>query len=138
MPVTTEFTGLRVLLVEDEPLVCLLFEDMLAELGCEIIGPACDVDRAIALARDHESIQAAILDVNVAGQVVFPVAEILSERGIPFSFATGLSAKGLPAAWQSYPMISKPVTMAQLAEALRQALRGWRREVEAAPVPGNS
>jgi CheY-like chemotaxis protein len=133
MPATTEFKGLRVLLVEDEPMICLLLEDMLLELGCEIVGPACDIDRAIVLARGHAGIDAAILDVNLGSRVVFPVADILAGRGVPFLFATGLGATGLPAAWQGHPTLSKPMSMAQFAEALAAALRWQRKGVEAGP-----
>jgi CheY-like chemotaxis protein len=127
MPAIEEFQGLRVLLVEDEMMICLLLEDMLLEFGCEIIGPACDIRRAIDLAQRHERIDIAILDVNLGGQVVFPVADILAKRGVPFVFATGLGASGLPQVWQGRPSLQKPMTMAQLADSLGSALREHRR-----------
>jgi CheY-like chemotaxis protein len=117
-----EFKGARILLVEDDAMICLLLEDMLLELGCEIIGPACDITRAAALARHHSGIDAAILDVNLAGQLVFPVADILAERGVPFVFATGMGAEGLPPVWQGHQTVQKPMTMAQLAAALGHTL----------------
>jgi DNA-binding NtrC family response regulator len=126
MPALDEFKGIRVLLVEDDPMICLLFEDMLLEFGCEIIGPACDVARAADLARRHVGIDVAILDVNLAGQVVFPVADILAERGVPFLFATGMGADSLPAHWQAYQTVQKPMTIAQLAAALGHALNHRR------------
>jgi DNA-binding response OmpR family regulator len=117
-----ELRGVRVLLVEDDAMVCLLLEDMLIEFGCEIIGPACDIMRAADLARHHVGIDVAILDVNLAGQVVFPVADILAERGVPFLFVTGMGADGLPAHWQDYQTVQKPMTIARLAAALGHAL----------------
>ena len=72
--------GLRVLVVEDEMLVSMLVEDMLADFGCSVIGPAPDLDSAMALASSAE-IDAALLDVNVAGRAIFPVADALKARG---------------------------------------------------------
>jgi DNA-binding response OmpR family regulator len=127
MPATDKFPGIRVLLVEDDVMICLLFEDMLLELGCEIIGPASDVRRATDLARSHEGIDVAILDVHLAGQLVFPVADILAERGVPFLFATGLGVGGLPVEWQGHQTVQKPMSMQQLADSLGNTLRDRRR-----------
>jgi CheY-like chemotaxis protein len=127
MPAIEEFQGLRVLLVEDDMMICLLFEDMLVELGCKIVGPACDIRRATDLAQRHEGIDVAILDVHLAGQVVFPVADILAKRGVPFLFATGLGADELPAEWQDRQTLQKPMSMAQLIVALGNTMRDRRR-----------
>jgi DNA-binding response OmpR family regulator len=127
MPAFDEFKGIRVLVVEDDAMICLLLEDMLLDFGCEVIGPACDITRATDLARRHSCIDVAILDVNLAGQVVFPVADILAQRGVPFLFATGMGTEGLPAVWQGYQTVQKPMTIAQLAAGLGHALRNHRR-----------
>ena len=121
------FQGLRVLVVEDEPLICLLFEDMLQDFGCEILGPACDLGSASELARLQEKIDVAILDVNLRGRPVFPVADILFRRGVPIVFATGLGANSLPQPWQKFCSIEKPMTSDALAGALGRALqsRDW-------------
>jgi CheY-like chemotaxis protein len=127
--------GLRVLVVEDDSLICLLFEDMLLELGCEVAGTACDFKRATALAQVQENIDVAILDVNLGGQLVFPIAEILSKRGIPFLFATGMGAASLPPAWQGHCSVQKPMTVASLDNGLRRAMgehRGGQPPVTAA------
>jgi len=108
-------------------MISLLFEDMLQEFGCEIVGPACDLERAIALARGEESIDVAILDVNLGGQVVFPVAEILAKRGVPILFSTGLGVDGLPEAWRGHETVQKPMSMVQLAAALGNVLRDHRQ-----------
>ncbi len=123
MPASKIFQGLRVLLVEDEVMICLLLEDMLHEFGCEIVGPACDLERATDLARSEEGIDAAILDVNLGGQVVFPVAEILAERGVPILFSTGMGVDGLPEAWRRHETIQKPMSMDQLAAKLGNVLQ---------------
>lgn len=123
MPATGIFQGLRVLLVEDEVMICLLLEDMLHEFGCEIVGPACDLERATDLARSEEGLDAAILDVNLGGQVVFPVAEILAERGVPILFSTGMGVDGLPEAWRGRETIQKPMSMDQLAASLGNVLQ---------------
>jgi CheY-like chemotaxis protein len=122
-----DLQGLRVLVVEDDSLICLLFEDMLLDIGCKIVGTACDFKRATELAQGDQSIDVAILDVNIGGQLVFPVADILSRRGIPFLFATGMGADGLPADWQGHCSVSKPMTMASLADALGRAVREHRQ-----------
>jgi DNA-binding response OmpR family regulator len=113
-------------LVEDDTMICLMFEDMLLEFGCEIIGPACNITQAADLARCHEGIDVAILDVNLAGEMVFPVADILAGRGVPFLFATGMGVEGLPASWRDHQIIQKPMTMGQLAASLGHTLRNHR------------
>ena len=83
---TQPLTGRRVLVVEDESLVAMLLETILEDMECVPIGPASNVDEGQKLARDTENLDAALLDVNVAGRQVFPVAEALKERGVPFVF----------------------------------------------------
>lgn len=97
----------RILLVEDEMLVAMLLEDMLAEAGHTLIGPLARVDQAIEAAR-QETIDLAILDVNVGGDEVYPVAKALAARNIPFAFATGYGAHGLLEPWQDRPTLQKP------------------------------
>lgn len=99
--------SLRILLVEDEMLVAMLLEDMLTESGHTVIGPVAKLDQAVEAAR-NESIDLAILDVNLQGHEVFPVAEALAARQIPFVFSTGYGAGGLPEAWRQRPTLQKP------------------------------
>jgi DNA-binding response OmpR family regulator len=127
MPTTKIFQGLRVLLVEDEVMISLLFEDMLHEFGCEIVGPAGDLERAKDLARGEEGIDVAILDVNLGRQLVFPVAEILAARRVPILFSTGLDVGGLPEAWRGHQTVQKPMSMDQLAASLGNVLREHRQ-----------
>ena len=87
----------RILVVEDEPVVAMVIENLLADEGWSAVGPAASVDAAMRLARE-EDIDAAILDVSVVGGAVYPVAELLSERGVPFVLATAYDDWALPAA----------------------------------------
>jgi CheY-like chemotaxis protein len=115
--------GARVLIVEDEALVAMLLEDMLADHGCSVAGSASRLSQALALATDpHLAFDAAILDVNLGGEPIFPVAEALAARGAPFIFATGYGAGGLPAAWRNRPTLQKPFNHADVGKALAQAM----------------
>ena len=86
---TDIFTGRRVLIVEDESLVAMFLETILSDMGCDVIGPEANVDDGLRIASGTGELDAALLDVNVAGQEVFPVAEALKARGVPFVFSTG-------------------------------------------------
>jgi DNA-binding NtrC family response regulator len=113
-------TGKRILVVEDEALIAVMVEDMLIEMGGEVVGPAGAVDDALELART-EVLDAAVLDVNVRGQRIDPVAEALMARGVPVLFATGYGevklASGAPAT-----VIDKPYTQDKLARGLAAAM----------------
>jgi CheY-like chemotaxis protein len=118
--------GLRILLVEDEIMVALLLEDMLSELGHAVIGPVSRIDKAVEMAQE-ETLDLAILDVNLDGKEVYPVAEALDARGIPFVFSTGYGNGGLHAAYRDRPTLSKPFLRRDLLQALavaRPAKRG--------------
>lgn len=115
-------SGRRVLLVEDEALVAMLLETILEDMGCIPIGPAATVEDGLAMAADPEPLDAALLDVNVAGRQVFPIAEALTARGVPFIFSTGYGEGGLPDAWRGHPTVQKPFTEAAIREALMKAM----------------
>src|SRR6202045_5470871 len=85
---TSPLSGRRVLVVEDETMVAWLLEDMLADLGCAVVGPAAHVNQALAML-DAEAIDAAVLDVNLQGQKSYPIADAIAARGVPFAFSTG-------------------------------------------------
>ena len=118
--------GCRVLVVEDESLVAMLLETILDDMGCTTVGPVSSVEEGLAAVRDEEVLDAALLDVNVAGHQVFPVAQALAERGIPFVFSTGYGLCGLPEAWCGRPTIQKPFTEAMVGDALLAAIRAVR------------
>jgi CheY-like chemotaxis protein len=104
---TSPLSGRRVLVVEDETMVAWLLEDMLADLGCTVVGPAARVNQALAML-DAEAIDAAVLDVNLNGQKSYPVADALAARGVPFVFSTGYNKDSLPNSYQSFPVLQKP------------------------------
>ena len=115
-------SGLRILLVEDDVMVALLIEDMLAELGHEIVGPATRLGKATELAQ-HEALDAAILDVNINGQEVYPVAELLAARSIPFIFCTGYGRGSLREPYRDRPALQKPFRQRDLQELVATVCR---------------
>lgn len=104
---TVQSPGPRLLVVEDEPLVAMMLEDVLGEAGYAVVGPIAQLDEALAAAR-AETVDLALLDVNLMGKHVYPVAAVLAERGIPFLFMTGYSDASLPADYAVRPSVSKP------------------------------
>ncbi|WP_048707809.1 response regulator [Microvirga massiliensis] len=120
----------RVLVVEDEAVIAMLFEDMVLEFGSEVVGPVAKIKDALDLA--HTELDAAILDINLGGAVIFPVADVLSERGIPFIFATGYGATSLPLRFRDRPALQKPFDFESLAKALRKILASQPCHTEAA------
>lgn len=113
---------LRVLIVEDEMLVAMNIEDMLIELGHEVAGLASRLEPALALAREG-GFDAAMLDVNLAGEQSFPVAALLRESGIPFLFATGYGIQGIAEEYRSAPVLQKPFRAQDLGQALRTLVK---------------
>jgi CheY-like chemotaxis protein len=113
----------RILIVEDEMLVAMSFEDMLTELGYEVAGIASRLDSALAMARDG-NFDAAMLDVNLAGDRSFPVADLLIGRGIPFLFATGYGPEGIDEKYRGRLVLQKPFLADDLAAAVRGLCAG--------------
>jgi CheY-like chemotaxis protein len=113
-------TGKRILIVEDEFVVAAMAEDMLTELGATVIGPANTIAAGLCLV-ETDMIDAAVLDVNMDGNRIDPVAEALSARSIPIVFATGYGDSALGCAHEA-PILDKPYTQEQLANALARAL----------------
>ncbi len=114
--------GKRVLVVEDEALISMLFEDILSDLECEVVGPALNIRQALELAGSAD-IDAAVLDVNLNGEPSFPVAMLLRTRGVPIVFSSGYGSTGLPPEWQDLPTLPKPFTSDEVAEALSGLIR---------------
>jgi CheY-like chemotaxis protein len=111
--------ALRLLIVEDEALISMLIEHTVRELGHEPAACAHSVSAALNLVGEMpQTIDAAMLDVNLGGSLVFPVAEALSEKGIPFAFLTGYGAGGVPARYAEAPIMQKPFSEDDLASAL--------------------
>lgn len=113
--------GKRILLVEDEFVVAAMAEDMLTDLGATVIGPASTIASGLYLA-EKNAIDAAVLDVNMEGDRIDPVAEVLSARSIPMVFATGYGERA-PERTQEALILDKPYTQEQLAKALSRALK---------------
>jgi CheY-like chemotaxis protein len=124
-------TRCRILVVEDEAMIAMLVEDMVLDFGSEVVGPAAKMKEALRLASDA-TLDAAILDVNVGGAVVYPVADLLRGRGVPIIFATGYGAGELPSCFRNDPALSKPFSYEALAEALRSVLAKRPCHTEAA------
>jgi DNA-binding NtrC family response regulator len=111
----------RILIVEDEYLIRLLLEDMVAELGYEVAAIAANIDDGKAQASKAE-VDLAILDVNIDGVQVFPVAEILKGRNLPYVFITGYGQQGLPEQYRQTPTLQKPFQMQDLKTTLGRVL----------------
>lgn len=111
-----------VFLVEDEVMIRMMVADMLDELGYRVAAEAGDITEAIRLAGSTE-FDIAILDVNVNGKVISPVAEVIASRSRPFIFATGYGAQGLPEQFRDRPTLQKPFQMETLAEVLSATLK---------------
>lgn len=116
-------SGLRFLVVEDETMVAMMIEDMLTDLGCVIVGTAGTVANALAIAAcDEVALDGAVLDVNLGGERVFPVADALARRGIPFVFSTGYGKSGISADYADRPLVAKPFHPLAFRQALVTAL----------------
>ena len=132
-------TKRRLLLVEDESLVAMLVEDMLLDLGCEVVEVASRLDTGLALA-SHLDIDAAVLDVNLGGNArSFPIAERLAERGIPFVFATGYGRAGLEGRFATVPVVQKPFRADDLEAVLNDLTspRSGALNDDGLPLPSN-
>lgn len=114
-PGNQDSSGLRVLVVEDEIMVALLLEDMIADLGYRVVGPVGRLAKALDVA-SREAIDVAILDVNVDGKEVYPVADALAARHIPFAFITGYGREGLREPYRGSPTLAKPFRKRDLRE----------------------
>lgn len=118
--------GLNVLVVEDNGLLCCVLEETLREAGCEVVGPYARLPEAMQAAMS-ERIDVALLDINVRGQLVSPVAEQLRRRGVPFVLTSAYQAQDLPRTLQSAAQLRKPYTDSDLLERLASVARGPRR-----------
>lgn len=105
--------GRRILVVEDEMIIVVLIEDALLELGAEVVGPTAHLDVALRLARE-DRIDAAVLDINIRGGSTYPVADILTQRGIPFVFCSGYGDWALEEGHRERPRLTKPFTSGEL------------------------
>jgi two-component SAPR family response regulator len=121
--------GNRLLLVEDEALTGMMMCDMLTELGFDVIGPFGRVADAMA-ALKREDFHAAVLDVNLDGEAVYPVADAVVERGLPFVFVTGYSSEGIDRRFAQVPVLQKPIERQMLQSVFFEDQR-WGRSTAA-------
>jgi two-component SAPR family response regulator len=102
-----------VLIVEDEALLAMHITDVLAQMDCNVVGPAMSIVTALPAAQ-HEQLDAALLNVSLSDQSIQPIADVLERRGIPFAFVTAFSREKLPAAHRDRPLVVKPFDENQL------------------------
>lgn len=117
--------ALRVLVVEDEFLVAMDIESMLEQLGCVVVASVPRLLKALDVASSLD-FDLAVLDINLAGEVVYPLAFRLAQRGTPFLFTTGYSTSSLPGELSDRPLLRKPVTLTALKKTVALARTGMR------------
>ncbi|GGG16481.1 response regulator [Rhizobium wenxiniae] len=113
--------GRRILVVEDEYMLADQLRNELEQEGAVVVGPAGRLETAFELLESDAQIDSAILDVNLGGDNVFPLAEALAARNVPFVFATGYEASTIPSKFSKIPICDKPVEMHRLKRALGDA-----------------
>jgi DNA-binding response OmpR family regulator len=119
-------TGLRVLVVEDEFLLACSLEEDLLSFGFAVVGPFSGVAQAAQVA-STEALDLAVLDINLRGEMVYPLAERLMERGIPVLFLTGYGLGVLPFKFRTAPVLAKPYELAALEGAIDRLLQNAGR-----------
>lgn len=110
--------GLRILVVEDEYLLADDMRDALADAGAEVLGPVPSVTAAASLAAAEPHLDAALLDINLGGTMVFDFADVLKARAVPFAFATGYDSSAIPDRFSGVPRMEKPVKAQQVLAVL--------------------
>jgi CheY-like chemotaxis protein len=118
--------GTRVLIVEDDPIIAMMQTMILESAGCVVLGPAPGVDQAILMI-GAQSVDLDLLDINLDGETVYPVADALAKRGVPFVFLTGYGREMPPPAHRGQRCLTKPCDEDDLLRALREALHLKRR-----------
>ena len=120
--------NLRILVVEDEVFIAWEIEERLRRLGCEVVGPVGHLEHALKLARTT-ALDGALLDVNIKGGVVYPVAEELLARKVPVVFSTGYASNTLPPVFRDLPCMRKPFGAGQLEAMAQEAFTGQRGKI---------
>ena len=113
--------GQRILVIEDSPVIAPFIADLLGDLGFKVVGPAPNMAKARELV-EAAAFDAALLDVHIRGERVFPLCDLLDAQGVPFVLTSGYADWQIPEKWQDRPRLQKPYTMEQVDEALRGVL----------------
>lgn len=113
--------GRRFLVVEDEMLVLMMTEDMLADLGCKSVTAAATVPRALALI-EAQTFDGAMLDMNLGGTKSFSVADALALKGVPYVFSTGYSGHDIREGYRDRPVLRKPFRIEDMAAIMRDLI----------------
>ena len=114
---TPDLKGRRILVVEDSPVVGPFTADLLDELGCEVVGPAPNMAAARELV-EAGGFDAALMDIHIRGERVFPLCDMLQAQGVPFVFTSGYADRNMPEKWEGRPRVQKPYTVDQIEKAL--------------------
>jgi CheY-like chemotaxis protein len=120
-PMTAHLAGRRILLVEDSPVVGPFTADLLEDIGCKVIGPAPNMAAAREL-MEAADFDAALMDIHIRGERVFPLCEALEAKGVPFVLTSGYADWTMPDQWQDRPRLQKPYTIADVRAALADLL----------------
>ena len=118
MPQANIFGGRRILVVEDDYLIVADLVQELEASGAHVIGPIPTLEMALKKLEQLPDIAGAVLDINLHGEMVFPLAEELQHRRIPFVFATAYERKVIPTAWRDVPLVQKPADLDEIADVL--------------------
>jgi DNA-binding response OmpR family regulator len=118
MAMTNALFGRHILVVEDEYLIADDLRDSLVAVGAAVIGPIATVAEAIDYIEAGNPLDGAILDINLRGNMIFPVADALRSRGEPFIFATGYDSWSLPERFSDVPLVQKPVRADSVADSI--------------------
>lgn len=118
MTKTNSLAGRRLLIVEDDFLIGMDFATSLEELGASVVGPVGNVDDALDLIAETKELDGAVLDLNLGGEMSYPIAEALAERDIPFVFTTGYDKAHIAPRFSEVIRCEKPVEITEIARVL--------------------
>lgn len=116
----------HVLIVEDEYLIAADLAEALEELGMTIVGPFSNIAHATAAIEGASQLHGAVIDINLAGELSYPIAELLRERHIPFVFTSGYDRIDIPSSFCQVPLLTKPADPAEIASTLAALISDWR------------
>jgi CheY-like chemotaxis protein len=122
-----DLKGRRILIVEDSPVLAPFTVDLLEEIGCTVVGPAPNMAAARELV-EAGGFDAALMDVHIRGERVFPLCEILAARGVPFVLTSGYADWQMPEKWEDSLRLLKPYSIEQVEDVLTRALSGSGKE----------